>query len=1084
MGTLFNTICNGGTVILATQSTLQDQSRHCSVLVLTPSLLEVLEPPQSLHDYPRLDRVVLGGETASKKLLASWSILKRPIWIAYGPTEATCATLTTILQTCPQTGSLKPSILGTPIHGARVMIVDSLGSEIEAAGMEGELLISGIGLARGYWRDKQRTDEKFFLHKCERTYRTGDRARWFVNAFGERAVEFCGRRDRTVKIRGFLVNLELDVDAALLAMEPEITAVHSIQVNGKLYTALTPVHSDITELKSRWRARVPPYLVPDHMVGLESFPMTANGKVDPRKLAEVVVAMILDAQEDVEDDGSLESVIIGGMASILNIPASTIDRDQSFVSQGLHSLAAIMLCSHCRKQGFAIPMEDILGSPSINSLLQAYDGTARMSIDVAPASVHMPVAPLTALQKMLIYDSMNQKTANVVQHIATYNSADVQHLQRAWHTVISSEPIFRTELDINTQTQRINNKPTVRWTELVVESMFEVEERTKEAAAATGLGASFTILHYRGALLPCDQSVVIFSIHHALVDGFSASLILNKVAAATRGIPCDPSPPFTIAVGQMRQNAARTSVEASAFWRQQDQDLSDAIGDMLLPKPPAGVLDTTVQYSIQTELGSASLAKLSCAGRSTAATFHYAAWALVLSSYTNAPTVLFGAVLSARTLGFQGAESIIGPLIATQPLRMAIDRHASTDAFLQQTYDAVGSLSKFQASERKGEPLRFSSALAIQYDSPTLEPAGIEPVQPPFVVESPALPLNVLVEGDGRVRFMYRRNSFSDEHVRQMATLYRNVLHALTHPGLTVEGCLRKRLDAETSRMLLARGNGPSSLSRVRATGPTVTSCIENAAQANAARVAVEKGTVQLTYAELMTHAGRVAAAAEKVVKPGDVVCVVADRSINWIVGVCAALKAGAVYCPLDDAHTPEYRGELLRSSGATLLLCTEKSQLVDAPTMNGVPILAIDALLADDRSRDPHVLTRLPSVSDAAFLCFTSGSTSKPKGVACVHGAVTAFHADPDVRLNSAPGVRIAQFLSPGFDGCVHEVFASLCYGATLVLRTERDDPFGHLGHVDVAMMTPSVAAGLNPAEFPNLKFVRHPNAPDQVFA
>ena len=65
-----------------------------------------------------------------------------------------------------------------------------------------------------------------------------------------------------------------------------------------------------------------------------------------------------------------------------------------------------------------------------------------------------------------------------------------------------------------------------------------------------------------------------------------------------------------------------------------------------------------------------------------------------------------------------------------------------------------------------------------------------------------------------------------------------------------------------------------SSLSRVRATGPIVTSCIENAAQANAARVALEKGTVQLTYAELMTRAGRVAAVAEKVVKPGDVVCV------------------------------------------------------------------------------------------------------------------------------------------------------------------------------------------------------------------
>ncbi|KAH9864492.1 hypothetical protein J1614_010426 [Plenodomus biglobosus] len=1081
MGTLFNTICNGGTVLLATPSTLQHRSRQCSVLVMTPSILEALEPPQSLRDYPRLDRIILGGETASKKLITSWSVLKRPIWIAYGPTEATCATLTAVVQTCPQTGEFRPSVLGNPIDGAKVIIVDSSRCEIEAAGEEGELLISGTGLARGYWRDKQRTDEKFFLYKGERTYSTGDRARWFVNASGERVVEFCGRRDRTVKIRGFLVNLELDIDAAILAMEPNITAAYTVQVHGKLYTALIPVPLDITELKSRWRARVPPYLVPDHMVGLKSLPMTPNGKVDPRKLGEVLRANILDAQENLEGIGSLKSAIVGGMARILDIPVLTIDLNQSFVSQGLHSLAAIMLCSHCRKQEFNIPMEQVLASPSINSLLHAYDGTACTPMDVAPAREIASVAPLTALQKRLIYDSMHEKTTNVVQHIATYWRKDIQHLQRAWRTVISAEPIFRTELDINTQTQRIIDKATVPWTEFDVESVQEVEQRTTQAAAATGLGASFAILHYQGAWLPCDQSTIIFSIHHALFDGFSASLILNKVAAAIRGIPFDPSPPFTVAVDEIQQHAACTSVEASTFWKQQDQDFSDAIGDMLLPKPAAAMPDTTAEYSIQTGLSSGSLAKFSCAGRSTVATFHYAAWALVLSSYTNATTVLFGAVLSARTLGFQGAESIIGPLIATQPLRMSINRLASTDAFLQQTYDAVRSLSKFQASERKGEPLRFSSALAMQYDSPTLEPAGIEPVQPAVVVESPALPLNVLVEGDGRVRFLYRCNSFSDEHVRQIAALYRNVLHALTHPALSVDGCLKRRLDEEMSSMLLARGNASSPLSRARATGPTVTSCIEKAAQANAARVAVEKGTIQLTYAELMMRAGRVAAVAEELVKPGDVVCVVADRSINWIVGVCAALKMGAVYCPLDDSHTSEYHGELLRSSGATLMLCTQSSQLVDGPPSDGVPMLAIDTVLADASPRDAHVLTRSPSVSDAAFVCFTSGSTGKPKGVACAHSAVTAFHADLDVRLNSAPGVRIAQFLSPGFDGCVHEVFASLCYGATLVLRKEPDDPFSHLGHVDVAMMTPSVAAGLDPANFPNLKFVYFAGEPVQ---
>lgn len=77
------------------------------------------------------------------------------------------------------------------------------------------------------------------------------------------------------------------------------------------------------------------------------------------------------------------------------------------------------------------------------------------------------------------------------------------------------------------------------------------------------------------------------------------------------------------------------------------------------------------------------------------------------------------------------------------------------------------------------------------------------------------------------------------------------------------------------------------------------------------------------------------------------------------------------------------------------------------------------------------------------------------------------------EARLHSKPGRRIAQFLSPGFDVCVHEVFASLCNGATLVLRKDDDDPFSHLPNVDVVAMNATVAGSLDPSEYPNLRYV-----------
>lgn len=75
---------------------------------------------------------------------------------------------------------------------------------------------------------------------------------------------------------------------------------------------------------------------------------------------------------------------------------------------------------------------------------------------------------------------------------------------------------------------------------------------------------------------------------------------------------------------------------------------------------------------------------------------------------------------------------------------------------------------------------------------------------------------------------------------------------------------------------------------------------------------------------------------------------------------------------------------------------------------------------------------------------------------------------------MHSAPGRRIAQFMAPGFDGCVWEILATLSFGGTLVLRKRDNDPFSHLTDVDAAVLNPSVAAHLSPVDYPNLQHVR----------
>ncbi|KAI0153251.1 hypothetical protein GGR57DRAFT_502990 [Xylariaceae sp. FL1272] len=107
---------------------------------------------------------------------------------------------------------------------------------------------------------------------------------------------------------------------------------------------------------------------------------------------------------------------------------------------------------------------------------------------------------------------------------------------------------------------------------------------------------------------------------------------------------------------------------------------------------------------------------------------------------------------------------------------------------------------------------------------------------------------------------------------------------------------------------------------------------------------------------------------------------------------------------------------------------------------------------------------------NSSAYLCFTSGPTGKPKGVRCTHKGLVAFQSGFDIRMKSKPGWRIAQFMSPAFDGSIHEIFSALSYGSTLVLGCA-EHPFSQLRCVDAAIMTPSIARVLDPNDFPNLK-------------
>jgi len=300
----------------------------------------------------------------------------------YGPTEGTTFTCCQPLTDPRQVGAAAASVpIGTPIAHARVYVLDAH-RQPAPPGVPGELFIGGAGLARGYLGRPELTADRFVPDPFadgqgragERLYRTGDRARWLANG----ALELLGRDDGQVKIRGFRVEPG-EVEAALAAHPAVARAAvwaREARAGKELVACVVPAGATVQagELQRFLRARLPAPMIPAAWTFTAALPLTANGKVDRRALADLVAgsaAEVRAAAAYLAPRTPLEERLVEACAETLGLEPARVSVLDNFFDLGGHSLLATQLITLLRLRfGVEAPLGLLFDAASLADLAE------------------------------------------------------------------------------------------------------------------------------------------------------------------------------------------------------------------------------------------------------------------------------------------------------------------------------------------------------------------------------------------------------------------------------------------------------------------------------------------------------------------------------------------------------------------------------------------------------------------------------------------------------------------------------------------------------------------------------------------
>lgn len=967
-----------------------------TVMALTPSLISELNPSR-FKTVRILDST---GELAKLDSLANWKNHCK-VLNSYGSTELTGNT--SVYKVNGDEKGIIP--IGKPIFNNRYYILDRYNKMCDI-GMIGELYIEGIGISKGYLNDDKLTDEKFVINPItgNRAFKSGDMGRWLPDG----SVEYFGRLDKQVKIRGIRINLnsiknvidEIDtINNSLVTVNIDVKGDKVICVY-----LISDAKIDIAQVKRVLIDKLPIYMVPAFITQIDKMPLNKNAKIDftalPKPTYETMDGKFL---KPVTQN---EKILAGLICKELKL--DSVSLENRFVEIGGDSIKAMRIVASIKKLGYKLLVSKLISDNKLVNVaknietvldteikkkkqISCEEWSAIISLYNAEKVKVKTTLNLSPLQLGILYECIGNQEKNIyinqlkIEHL--YNREcvlkTIKILEKNY-PIVTSNVIYEK---INTPLQVVFDNKVIdfeyikndehssfNWIDVIIEN----EAKRKMDVQRDPL------LRIRYLEAEDGSGTLILTYHHIILDGWSVDLLVKRFLKIWRNLldeidNCNDESIFEDYEIYNQMISNRDDKEAIDYYKiyLNGFDNSSSL-------PFASLIDKeNDEYNYYTGKIDSSLVdkvgELSKKYNVTLSNILESAWGILLAEYSGSNDVVFGRIISGREEFLGNIDQQIGFFINTIPVRISFNQcekfidviKANRDNALNSREFGYCSLAQIQKEIGLKELIKTTISIENYYGEEDEQNNGIIVNE---LSESTSCTLTISVSFTGKevnVKITYNTGIYNEEKILRIYNNYMNILSTMVNaPELKIEHT-DLILDTEKKEVLDKFNDTEVDFGNNK----TFIELFEKQVEKTPDNIAIVSGNQNITYSELNNRANCIAYKLRKFGVGADVlVPLIAKRSVEMIVGIYGILKAGGGYVPIDTKFPKERIDYIIKDCNAKVVLKYAVDTITNLPE--------IDLGDTDLYTKTVGNLEKVSTLDNYVYCIYTSGTTGKPKGV------------------------------------------------------------------------------------------------------